>query len=348
LGFDIVPLLASDLDWWALAVELNVRVCALREAELALRHASVRGAALEPLLLEAVDGLDEFQTFQVAHGTSLAMTAYRSGETSVRDAELTLALYKEGLESSLALVGEPTHAGSWWTFTLNAPPAKRRKLLKSTKQPPELLELFEVAWTNPTQVMRWLVDNSDRLQAWSELGSALDASGSSFLGTQSFVGVDLVKAAKVFEQLDFPIPFVEEVLKALVDGGLDDLAVDLEAKLPQGCVIRLYRDWERLGARALVGGAFRFVTALLRPRRPRVVSVRGITTQTRARLIGLGRDAAAAAFGREFSSTLLDDGSEEALEDDGNDEATEEDGSAEAIEGRGLAMKLLECSVLAK
>jgi hypothetical protein len=83
LGFDVVPLLASDLDWWALAVELNARDCALREAELALQHASVRGAALEPLLLEAVGGPDEFQTFQVAHGTSQAWTPYRSGETSV-------------------------------------------------------------------------------------------------------------------------------------------------------------------------------------------------------------------------------------------------------------------------
>jgi hypothetical protein len=60
------------------------------------------------------------------------------------------------------------------------------------------------------------------------------------------------------------------------------------------------------------------------------------------------RGAAAAAFGREFSSTPLDDRSGEAFEDDGSEEAIEEDGSAEAIEGRGLAMKLLECSVSAK
>jgi hypothetical protein len=347
LGFDIVPLLTSLLDCGVMAVELNARDCALQEATLALRHASMTGSPLEPVLLEAVGGPDEFREFQVSHGTSLAMTAFCGEEGTAWDAELALALYGEGLEQALLRVGEPTHAGSWWTFAKDAPPTKRRKLLKSTKQPRELRELFEVAWANPTQVMRWLVEGSDRLQAWNELGSALNASGQRSLA-QSFVGVDLVKAAKVFEQLDFPGPLVEEVLKALVDGGLDDLAVDLEAKLPQGCLIRLYRDWERLGARALVGGAFRFVTALLRPRRPRIVSVRGIATQTRARLIGLGRDAAAAAFGREFSSTLLDDGSDEALEDDGNDEATEEDGSEDAIEGRGLAMKLLECSVLAK
>jgi hypothetical protein len=60
----------------------------------------------------------------------------------------------------------------------------------------------------------------------------------------------------------------------------------------------------------------------------------------------VGRDATAVAFGRELSSTVLDDG--EAFEDDGSKEAIEEDGSAEAIEGRGLAMKLLECSALAR
>jgi hypothetical protein len=143
------------------------------------------------MLLEAVGGLDEFQTFQVAHGTSLAMTLHRGEEDIAWDAELALALYEEGLEQSLARVGEPTHAGRWWTSAMDAPPAKRRKLLKSTKQPRELRELVEVAWADPTQVMRWLVANSDRLQAWSELGSALDASSSFCFWTQSFVGVDV-------------------------------------------------------------------------------------------------------------------------------------------------------------
>jgi hypothetical protein len=118
---------------------------------------------------------------------------------------------------------------------MDAPPAKRRKLLKSTKQPRELLELFEVAWADPAQVMRWLVEGSDCLQAWSELGSTLDAGGLSVCATQSFVGVDLAKAAKVFERLDFPRPFVMALLKAFVDGGLDDLATEVEAKLPTGC-----------------------------------------------------------------------------------------------------------------
>jgi hypothetical protein len=95
--------------------------------------------------------------------------------------------------------------------------------------------LFEVAWADPTQVMRWLVEGSDRLLAWSELGSALEASSHKSL-TQSFVGIDLAKAAKVFEQLDFPRPFVEEVLGALVDGGFDELAAEVVAKLPPRCL----------------------------------------------------------------------------------------------------------------
>jgi hypothetical protein len=248
LGFDIVPLLTSGLNWWVLAVELNARDCALLEAELALQHATVRGSALEPLLLEAVGGPDEFRTFQMAHGTSLAMTFHRREEARTWDAELALALYDEGLEQSLARVGEPTHAGSWWTFAVDAPPAKRRKFLKSMQQRPEcpaLLELFEVAWADPTQVMRWLVDGSDRLQAWNEFGSALDENNSFCFGTQSFVGVDLAKAAKVFEQLGFPRPFVEGVLRALVDGGLDDLAVEVEAKLPPGCFEPGLGDWPK-------------------------------------------------------------------------------------------------------
>jgi hypothetical protein len=127
-------------------------------------------------------------------------------------------------------------------------------LLKSTKQPRELLELFEAAWADPTQVMRWLVEGSDRLQAWSDLGSALDASSplSQFHWTQSLVGVDLAKAAKVFKRLDFPGPFVEDVLKALVDSGHEDLAAEVEVKLPSGCFVpgfcassKLGLTWER-------------------------------------------------------------------------------------------------------
>jgi hypothetical protein len=329
LGFDIVPLLTSGLSCWVMAVELNARDCALQEAKWALRHATVRGAALEPLLLEAVGGPDEFREFQVTHGTSLAMTAVWRDETSAWDAELALALYEEGLEQSMARVGEPTHAGSWWRFAMMAPPAKRRKLLNSTKRPRELLELFEVAWANPTQVMKWLVDDSDRLQAWNELGSALDAS-SGISATQSFVGVDLATAAKVFEHLNFPRPFVEEVLKAFVDGGLDDLAAEVEAKLPPGCLERWFCDWPRLGARALVGGAFKFVTALLRPRGIRVIRVRHIVHETEARLRELGRHAAAAAFAAAFSSGYSDDASED------------------TVESRRLAVKLRECSNLAK
>jgi hypothetical protein len=356
-----------------MAVELNERDCALHMAKWALRHALARGSALEPLLLEAVGGPDEVRKFQVAHGTSLVMTGYPDEEARTWDAELALALYEEGLESSLARGGEPTHAGSWWTCALNAPPAKRRKLLKSTKRPRELRELFEVAWADPTQVLRWLVDNSDRLLAWSELGSAVDTDDLHF-GSQLFVGVDLVKASRVLEQLDFPRPFVAEVLKALIDGGLDDLAVEVEAKLPLERLWRCCCDWSKLGARALVGGAIKFVTALQRPRCDRDVSVRDMATRTVARLRELGRDVAASAFGREFEATLSDDGSEDVIEDDGeeavdedgNEEAVEEDGSkeafeddgsdgaikedgdAEAIEGRRLAMKLLKCSVLAK
>jgi hypothetical protein len=222
---------------------------------------------------------------------------------------------------------------------MEAPPVKRRKLLKSTKQPPELRELFEVAWADPTQIMRWLVEGSDRLQAWSELGSALDASDPSFCVPQSFAGVDLAKAAKVFEQLDFPRPLVAEVLTALVDEGIDDLAVEVEAKLPPGCFGSEYCAWPQLGARALIGGAFNFVTALLRPRDARVVTDQDIAEATGARLRELGQGAAAAAFGREFHSAITNRGSEEAFEGDG---------SEEAIEGRRLATKLRECGVLAK
>jgi hypothetical protein len=282
------------------------------------------------LLLEAVGGPSEFREFQVTHGTSLAMTGEREEEDRAWDAELALAFYEEGWEHPLARVGEPTHAGSWWTFAIDAPPAKRRKLMKSTKQPPELLELFEVAWADPTQVMRWLVAGSDRVQAWSELGSALDASSPFCFGAQLFVGVDLAKAAKVFERLDFPRPFVEGVLKALTDGGLDDLATEVEAKLPPGCFWPGFCDWARLGARALVGGAFKFVTALLRPRGARAVSGRDIATETCALLRELGRDAAAAAFGRALNTTPSDDRSED------------------AYEGRRLAMKLRGCSAVAK
>jgi hypothetical protein len=188
LGFDIVPLLPSGLYWWVLAVELSARDCALQKAKWALRHASARGSALEPLLLEAVGGPDEFRKFQVAHGTSLAMADGLDEEARAWDAELALALYEEGLDQSLARVGEPTHAGSWWTLAMNALPAKRRDLLKSMAQPRELLELFEVAWADPTQMMRWLVEGSDRLLAWSELGSALDASDPSFCVSPSLVG----------------------------------------------------------------------------------------------------------------------------------------------------------------
>jgi hypothetical protein len=337
MGFDIVPLLTSDLRWCVMAVELNARNCALLKADFALRHATVRGSALEPLLLEALGGPDELRKFQVAHGTSLAMTPYIGEEDFVWDAELALALYEEGLDSSLARVGEPTHAGSWWTFAMNAPPAKRRKLLKSTNRAGELLELFEVAWADPTQVMRWLVEGYDRLLAWNELGSALDVS-SEFLWTQSLFGVDLAKVANVFERLDFPRAPADGVLKALVDGGLDDLAVEVEAKLPPGCAESWSCDWSHLGARALLGGAFQFVTALLRPRGDRAVLGQDVAKATHARLRELGRDTAAAAFAAAFSSTLADRGSEEAFEGDRSEEANE---------GRLLAMKLRECSVLA-
>jgi hypothetical protein len=297
-----------------------------------------------------VGGPDELREFQLTHGLSLAMTPYRDvhrrkslpyqgDEAGAWDAELALPLYEEGLESSLTRVGEPTHAGSWWRFATDAPPAKRRKLLKSTKQPRELLELFEVAWTDPTQVMSWLVEGSNGLLAWRELGSALDASCSSFFGTQSFAGVDLAKAAKVFEQLDFPRSFVGEMLKALVDGGLDDLAAEVEAKLSPGCMCPHSCDWPKLGARALVGGAFKFLTALLRPRGARAASEWRVAKDTDARLRELGREVAAAAFGIAFSSTLADPRNEEEFDDDWSEEANE---------GRRLAMKLRECSVLAK
>jgi hypothetical protein len=45
---------------------------------------------------------------------------------------------------------------------------------------------------------------------------------------------------------------------------------------------------------------------------------------------------------------MADGGTEEVFDDDGGDEAVEGDGSKETIEGRRLAMKLRECSVLAK
>jgi hypothetical protein len=235
LGIDIMPLLTSGLTWCVLAVELNARDCALVLARDAHRHARATGAALEALLLEAVGYPDELREFQVAHGTSLAMTLSVGEEANAWDAELALALYEEGLEQSLARVGEPPHASSWWYFATDATPAKRRKLLKSTKHPPERLELFEIAWREPELVMKWLVDNSDRVLSWSDLGSAVDWS-TQLSWTQSFAGVDLAKAARVLEQLDFPRPFSEEVMKALLDAGLDDLAEELEAKLPPGCV----------------------------------------------------------------------------------------------------------------
>jgi hypothetical protein len=197
-------------------------------------------------------------------------------------------------------------------------------------------------------MLKWLVEDSDRLHAWSDLGSALYASRPSFCATQSFGGVDLAKAAKVFEQLDFPRPFVVEGLKALLDGGLDDLAVEVEAKLPPGCFGSEYCAWPKLGARALLGGAFKFVTALLRPRDARVVRDRDIAEATCARLRELGQGAAAAAFGREFTSTLADGGNKGAFDDDGSDEAFEDDWIAAAIEGRRLAVKLRVCTVLAK
>jgi hypothetical protein len=338
LGFDIVPLLTSGLSCWAMAVELNAADCALQEAKAALQHATVMGSALEPMLLEAVGGPDAFCGFQIAHGTSLAMTSWPGDEATAWDAELALALYEEGVDSSLARDGEPTHAGSWWTFAMDAPPAKRRRLLKSTKRPRELLELFEVAWADPTQVMRWLVEGPDHLLICSELGSALDASSEISL-TQSFVGLDLAKAAKVFEQLDFPRPFVEQTLTALVDGGLDDLAAEVEARLPPGCLEPGFCDWLKLGARALIGGAFKFVAALLRPRGRRVVRVGNVADEARSRLCELGREVAAEAFGREFSARLADRGNEEAFEGDGSEEANR---------GRRLATKLRECSLLAK
>jgi hypothetical protein len=246
--------------------------------------------------------------------------------------------------------------------------------VKSRKQPRDLLELFEVAWTDPTHLMSWRVASSDRLLAWSDLGSALDAR-SEKSSPQSFIRVDLAKAASVFEQLDFPRAFIAEVLKALIDDGLDDLAVEVEAKLPPGCAGPWFCDWSRLGARALVGGAFKFLTALLRPRGTRDVHVRYIATETRALLRELGRDATAAAFKREFSPTLADDGSEDWLEEDASEEAFEEDGSEEAFEydgseaafehdgseeafeddgseeamkGRLLAVKLRECILFAE
>jgi hypothetical protein len=158
----------------------------------------------------------------------------------------------------------------------------------------------------------------------------------------------MVRAAKVIEQLDFPRPFVGEVLKELVDGGLDDLAAEVEAKLPLGCLEPWSCDWSQLGARALVGGAFQFVTVLLRPHGDRVIRDRYIAAETRALLRELGRDAAAAAFRREFNSTLADDGSENWLEEDVSEETFEDDGSEETMEGRLLAKKLRECGLLAE
>jgi hypothetical protein len=329
-----------------MAVELNARDCALLKAEDALCHASASGAALESLLLEAVGGPDEFRNVQLAHGTSLAMTGRPGDESSAWDAELALALYDEGLEQALARVGEPTHAGNWWTFAMDAPPAKRRKLLKSTKQALELRELFEIEWADPTQVMKWLVEGSDRSLAWNELGSALDAR-SEKSWTQSFIGVDLAKAARVFEQLDFPRAFVAEVLNALIDGGLEDLAVEVEAKLPPWCSMPWSCDWSKLGVRALFGGAFKFLTALLRPRDTRDAEDRYIAFETHALLRELGRDATAAAFVREFSPTLADDGSEDWLQEEDASEEAFDDESEEAMKGRLLAVKLRECSLLA-
>jgi hypothetical protein len=147
-----------------------------------------------------------------------------------------------------------------------------------------------------------------------------------------------VKAAKVFEQLDFPGSLVGGVRKALVDGGLDDLAAEVEAKLPSECIGRWYCDWSKLGARALVGGAFKFVTALLRPLGDRALGDWHVAYETGVRLRELGRDVAAGAFGRAFSSTLADRGSEEAFEGNRSEEANED---------RWLAMKLRECFDLA-
>jgi hypothetical protein len=145
---------------------------------------------------------------------------------------------------------------------------------------------------------------------------------------QSFDGVDLVKAAKVFKQLDFPKPFVEDVLEALLDAGLDDLATEVEAKLPPGCV-RMWRcKWSKLGARALLSGAFRFLVKLLRPRGDRVVPEREIADETGARLRELGRDADAAAFEAEYKSVHISVGSG--------------DPNEEGCGGHLLAMKLRE------
>jgi hypothetical protein len=129
------------------------------------------------------------------------------------------------------------------------------------------------------------------------------------------------------------------VLRALVDGGLDDLAAEVEAKLPPGCFGSEYCAWPKLGARALIGGAFRFVTALLRPHGDRVVNDWDIAAETKARLRGLGQDITAAVFEREFNLPLGYDEREEPNEDyDGED----------VNEGWRLAMKLRECSVLAE
>jgi hypothetical protein len=108
----------------------------------------------------------------------------------------------------------------------------------------------------------------------------------------------------------------------------------VDAKLPPGCLELRYCDWSELGARALLGRAFKFVTALLR-RRVRGTTDQSIADATGARLRELGRDAVAATFSS-------------ALADNGNDGAIEGDGNEEALEGRLLALKLRECSLSAE
>jgi hypothetical protein len=82
-------------------------------------------------------------------------------------------LYEDGEHQTPMRVGEPTDARTFCEEAMDAAPAERRRLLKSTSQTEGLVELIQRVKKDPQRVLQWLVENSERTLSWRELGFAL-------------------------------------------------------------------------------------------------------------------------------------------------------------------------------
>jgi hypothetical protein len=165
-------------------------------------------------------------------------------------------------------------------------------LLKSKRQPAEVIELFDLSRREPARVLAWFAGHCDDALAWENL--SLIARDIRF-PTQSMDGVDPDRVLKALALLGYGGKLTAVAAIALIEAGFP-----AHAQTALSGVREMTWDdpWPKAGAIALLGRHTEFLIALLRRQSEWYDLPSDIVAETKERLHAAGRHSVADSFVR--------------------------------------------------